>query len=155
MIRATWMIGVALLVAGPAEAADQATILAEYQALLAIPNVATNVADIRRNADHIMAMMVKRGLAPGLLEGDNANVPPAIYGEWPVPGARRTLVLYAHYDGQPVTPEDWKSTQLFQPKLYSATASTAAAKPFRCRLPDRSTRTGGSTPAPRRTISWA
>jgi len=44
MIRVTWMIGVALLVAGPAEAADQGAILAEYQALLAIPNVATNVA---------------------------------------------------------------------------------------------------------------
>jgi acetylornithine deacetylase/succinyl-diaminopimelate desuccinylase-like protein len=36
-----------------------------------------------------------------------------------VPGARRTLVLYAHYDGQPVTPEDWKSTQPFEPRLYS------------------------------------
>ena len=113
------MIVAALLVAAPAQAADQAAILAEYQALLAIPNVATNVADIRRNADHIMAMMARRGLAPRLLEGDNAKVPPAIYGEWLVPGAKRTLVLYAHYDGQPVTPEDWKSTQPFEPKLYS------------------------------------
>ena len=29
--------------------------------------------------------------------------PPAVYGELPAPGATRTLVLYAHYDGQPST----------------------------------------------------
>ncbi|MCL6698996.1 M20/M25/M40 family metallo-hydrolase [Sphingomonas sp. NSE70-1] len=113
----------AVIAAAPAQAEpaaqEKAAILAEYIDLLAIPNVATNVSDIRRNADHIMAMMTRRGLAPRLLEGDNANVPPAIYGEWPVPGAKKTLVLYAHYDGQPVTPEDWKSTQTFEPKYYT------------------------------------
>ena len=117
------LIAAAALLTPPAQAApfaqDKAAILAEYIDLLAIPNVATNVADIRRNADHIMAMMARRGLAPRLLEGDNANVPPAIYGEWPVPGAKKTLVLYAHYDGQPVTPEDWKSTHPFAPKFYT------------------------------------
>src|SRR5687768_14561721 len=107
-----------LLAAAPATAApadwverNRSAILAEYVPLLAIPNVATDVADIRRNAQHIMAIMERRGLAPRLLEGATAAVPPAIYGEWTVPGATRTLVLYAHYDGQPVTPEDWKSTQ--------------------------------------------
>lgn len=120
MSRLTWVLAAALLMAVPAQAAsDRATILSEYTELLAIPNVATNVADIRRNADHIMAMMAKRGLSPRLLEGEGPDVPPAIYGEWLVPGAARTLVLYAHYDGQPVTPEDWESTQPFEPKLYS------------------------------------
>lgn len=125
-MRLATTIAALLLAAAPATAApadwverNRAGILAEYMPLLAIPNVASNVADIRRNADHIMAMMAKRGLAPRLLEGDSAAVPPAIYGEWRVPGARRTLVLYAHYDGQPVTPEDWKSTQPFTPALYS------------------------------------
>ena len=64
-------------------------------------------------------MMARRGLAPRLLEGATADTPPAVYGEWLVPGAKRTLVLYAHYDGQPVTPEDWKSTAPFKPQLYS------------------------------------
>jgi acetylornithine deacetylase/succinyl-diaminopimelate desuccinylase-like protein len=116
----------AVLLAAPAQAApspwvqrNEHAILSEFTGLLAIPNVATNVADIRRNADAIVAMMAKRGLSPKLLEGDSADVPPAIYGEWTVPGAKRTLVLYAHYDGQAVTPEDWKSTQPFEPKLYS------------------------------------
>ena len=120
MSRLTLIFGAALIAAVPAQAqTDKAALLDEYVDLLAIPNVATNVADIRRNADHIMAMMAKRGLSPRLLEGAAADVPPAIYGEWLVPGAKRTLVLYAHYDGQPVTPEDWESTQPFEPKLYS------------------------------------
>ena len=122
-MRLTLLFLTAAILATPAQAApaeqEKAAILTEFIDLLAIPNVATNVTDIRRNADHIMAMMARRGLAPQLLEGDNANVPPAIYGEWLVPGAKRTLVLYAHYDGQPVTPEDWKSTQPFEPKFYS------------------------------------
>src|SRR6476659_4484554 len=109
----------ALLLATPVQAADRAAQLRELSELLAIPNVATSIPDIRKNADHIRAMMEKRGLNPRLLEGDSADVPPAIYGEWLVPGAKRTLVLYAHYDGQPVTPEDWKSTSPFKPQLYS------------------------------------
>ena len=113
-----WAIAGAMLLAAPAQAADRAAILDEYREMLTYPNVATDVADIRRFADRLVAMMQARGLAPRLLEG-GANVPPAVYGEWLVPGATRTLVLYAHYDGQPVSPEDWKSTQPFTPKLYT------------------------------------
>jgi acetylornithine deacetylase/succinyl-diaminopimelate desuccinylase-like protein len=100
-------------------AANQAKIFAEYVELLKLPNVASDTPNIRRNADRLVAMMRTRGLAPRLLEHGDPKVPPAVYGEWTVPGAERTLVLYAHYDGQPVTPEDWKSTPPFEPKLYS------------------------------------
>jgi acetylornithine deacetylase/succinyl-diaminopimelate desuccinylase-like protein len=110
----------ALALAVPAQAAtNRAALLKDYAELLAIPNVATSIPAIRTNADHIMTMMAARGLKPRLLEGDAADIPPAIYGEWLVPGPKRTLVLYAHYDGQPVTPDDWKSTPPFEPKLYS------------------------------------
>ena len=95
-------------------------ILREYLDLLAIPNVASDTVNIRRNADRLVEMMAKRGLAPRLLEADDPKVPPAVYGEWSVPGATRTYVLYAHYDGQPVTPSDWKSTEPFKPVLRTA-----------------------------------
>ncbi|MGE0178895.1 MAG: M20/M25/M40 family metallo-hydrolase [Sphingomonas sp.] len=98
-------------------AANRDAILAEYLELLAIPNVASNRADIRRNADHIMAMMRRRNLAPRLLESEDGQAPPLIYGEWLVPGATRTYVLYAHYDGQPVTPADWQVTPPFAPRI--------------------------------------
>jgi acetylornithine deacetylase/succinyl-diaminopimelate desuccinylase-like protein len=35
--------------------------------------------------------------------------PPLVFGYLKSPGARRTVVFYAHYDGQPVTPSQWKS----------------------------------------------
>ena len=116
----------ACLVAAPAAAApkdwiaaNQARILGDYVDLLAIPNVASDTPNIRRNAEALVRMMQARGLSPRLLEGPDPSVPPAVYGEWTVPGAKRTLVLYAHYDGQPVTPEDWTSTRPFEPKLFT------------------------------------
>jgi acetylornithine deacetylase/succinyl-diaminopimelate desuccinylase-like protein len=115
-----------LMLAAPAAAAPRdwveahkGAILAEYVQLLALPNVASDRADIRRNADRIVAMMRERGLSPRLLESEDGKAPPLIYGEWPVSGARRTLILYAHYDGQPVTPEAWTVTPPFAPKLLS------------------------------------
>ena len=89
--------------------ANEHAILDEFTSLLAIPNVASDRDDIRRNAKALVEMMQRRGLNPRLLEIDDRDAPPAIYGEWIVPGATRTLVLYAHYDGQPVTPSDWAS----------------------------------------------
>ncbi len=119
-----WLILLLLAIAAPAAAAprdwveaNRAAILREYLPLLAIPNVAANRADIRRNADHIVAMMQRRGLGPRLLESADGSVPPLIYGEWLVPGATRTLIFYAHYDGQPVTPAAWTVTPPFEPRL--------------------------------------
>lgn len=40
-----------------------------------------------------------------------------MYGERRVPGATRTLLLYAHYDGQPVEPALWKQADPFTPVL--------------------------------------
>jgi acetylornithine deacetylase/succinyl-diaminopimelate desuccinylase-like protein len=122
-----WLFGMIMFAAaGPAAASadswvesNKRSLLREYVDLLAIPNVASDTVNIRRNAEHIVGMMQKRGLSPRLLETEDAKVPPLIYGEWRVPGAKRTLILYAHYDGQPVTPEQWKVTEPFKPLLLS------------------------------------
>lgn len=98
--------------AGPIRAwtaAHQHALLDEYEAFLRLPNVATDRAAIDRNAEALVAMMQRRGLSPHLLGTTDGAAPPAVYGEWTVPGANRTLVLYAHYDGQPVEPADWAS----------------------------------------------
>ena len=80
-------------------------IVRELAALLAIPNVAADGPNIRRNADLIKAMLEQRGVAARILE--NGPNPPAVYGELMVPRATRTVMLYAHYDGQPVDPREW------------------------------------------------
>jgi acetylornithine deacetylase/succinyl-diaminopimelate desuccinylase-like protein len=95
-------------------AANQASVVAELVELLKIPNVAADVENIRRNAEHLKAMLAKRGFAAELLETDGN---PLVYGELRVPGATRTLLLYSHYDGQPVAPERWQQKDPFTPVL--------------------------------------
>ena len=46
----------------------------------------------------------------------NAGAPVSVYGELTTPGATRTLLFYAHFDGQPVGPEAW-ATPPFEPML--------------------------------------
>ncbi len=83
-------------------------ILQEFDALLRLPNVATRVPDIELNADRLQAMLEARGLAVRRLSA-GPGTPPALYTELPTKGATRTVVYYAHYDGQPVTPAQWRS----------------------------------------------
>jgi acetylornithine deacetylase/succinyl-diaminopimelate desuccinylase-like protein len=85
--------------------AREAAILRELVELLALPNVASDREGIRRNADRIAAMLERRGVSARLLDG--AGGPPVVYGELAAPGARRTVVVYVHYDGQPVVPAQW------------------------------------------------
>jgi acetylornithine deacetylase/succinyl-diaminopimelate desuccinylase-like protein len=100
--------------------AHERQILDEFTRLLAIPNVASDRQNIRRNADFILEMMQRRGLNPRLLETATKESPPAVYGEWRTPGATHSIVLYAHYDGQPTDPKQWSGTQPWQPTWRSA-----------------------------------
>ena len=118
--RACLIAGLGASLATPADSAPQALrarvlthvrerqpeLLREYAALLVLPNVASDAEGIRRNAAHILGMLEKRGVAARLLDGEGG--PPVVYGELQV-GAPKTVVLYAHYDGQPVEPERWAS----------------------------------------------
>jgi acetylornithine deacetylase/succinyl-diaminopimelate desuccinylase-like protein len=87
--------------------ANDVGVLGELRALLAMPNLASDSAGIRTNARAIVAMLEKRGVRAELLEAP--GTPPAVFGELRVPGATRTVVLYAHYDGQPVDSARWAS----------------------------------------------
>ncbi|HEY3567693.1 MAG TPA: M20/M25/M40 family metallo-hydrolase [Thermoanaerobaculia bacterium] len=98
-------------------AAHEKEIVSELDGLLALPNVATRVADIERNADHLTAMLERRGFAVQRLSA-GPGTPPAVYGELRVPGAQRTLMFYAHYDGQPAGQKGWLSDP-FKPVLRS------------------------------------
>lgn len=100
--------------------AHERQIVAEFARLLEIPNVASDLPNIRRNAEFIREMMQRRGLSPRLLETPSKSTPPAVYGEWKTPGATQTLIFYAHYDGQPTDPKQWTGTLPWQPTWRSA-----------------------------------
>jgi acetylornithine deacetylase/succinyl-diaminopimelate desuccinylase-like protein len=92
-------------------------IVDEFVELLKIPNVARDRENIRRNADFIVAMMRRRGIEARTISVDGAN--PLAFGEIKTPGATRTIVFYAHYDGQPLEPREW-TTPPWEPTLRTA-----------------------------------
>ena len=61
------------------------------------------------NAAILRGMLDAAGVRAELLETDGN---PLVFGELKVPGATRTILLYAHYDGQPVDPPQWKQRAL-------------------------------------------
>jgi len=85
----------------------EAEIVRSYAQLLSLPNVANDTANITRNADAISKMLEQRGFHTQELNVPGA--PPAVYGELDTPGAKHTLLFYAHYDGQPVDKAQWTS----------------------------------------------
>lgn len=95
--------------------AHEKEVVGELSGLLALPNVAADRADIQRNADRLQEMLRRRGFQARLLTAGDS--PPAVYGELPTPGAKRTVVFYAHYDGQPADPEDWGGNDPWKPVL--------------------------------------
>ena len=122
-LLATLVPGEALAQANPAAQAarqwrqqHERVIIEEFATFLSIPNVARDRENIQRNAAFIAKMMEVRGIASKLVSVEGAN--PVVFGELKTPGAVRTIVFYAHYDGQPLDPKEW-STPPFTPTLRS------------------------------------
>lgn len=101
--------------------AHGARILADFAELLALPNVASDSANIRRNAEYIVDRLRAVGISAEALVLPGA--PPVVYGELLVPGAARTIGLYAHYDGQPADSTQWTHGP-WEPTLYTAAMET-------------------------------
>ena len=102
--------------------AHEPQILEDFSRLLAMPNVATRVSDIETNAAFITAALQRRGFQTQLLSA-GPGTPPAIYGELKAPHAKRTLVFYAHYDGQPAGQAAWRSDP-FKPVVRAGNSGT-------------------------------
>ncbi len=86
----------------------------EFLDLLRIPNVPAEPADIQRNAAFLVELFHKHGFEAQLL--DNAARRPLVFATLGKPrkGAR-TVLLYIHFDGQPVTPAEWAQKSPFEP----------------------------------------
>jgi acetylornithine deacetylase/succinyl-diaminopimelate desuccinylase-like protein len=115
---------------------ERSRLLNELNALLSIPSISTlpeRAGDCRRAADWLVAELRRLGCPTAqLLEGDGH---PIVWGESPaVPGAP-TLLIYGHYDVQPVEPlDEWQSPP-FDPtvrdgKLYARGAADDKGQVF-------------------------
>lgn len=83
----------------------EGAILADFVELLSMPNVAVSLPDMERNAGYIIGLLEPRGFTTRRLSAGGA---PYIYAELTSPGAAETILIYAHFDGQPVQEENWE-----------------------------------------------
>jgi acetylornithine deacetylase/succinyl-diaminopimelate desuccinylase-like protein len=96
--------------------ANEADILYDFVDLLSLPNVASNVEDMHRNAEHISEFLEFRGFTTQVLSAGGA---PYVFAEMLQPNATETILIYAHFDGQPVQVENWAYPP-FEPTLLDA-----------------------------------
>jgi acetylornithine deacetylase/succinyl-diaminopimelate desuccinylase-like protein len=97
--------------------ANEDRIVRELTEFLAIPNVATDTENIQKNAGHLVEMLEARGIETHLLPISGRG--PVVFGKLNAPDAKRTVIFYAHYDGQPVDPAAWTDGKPFEPVLRS------------------------------------
>ncbi|HEY7289742.1 MAG TPA: M20/M25/M40 family metallo-hydrolase [Vicinamibacterales bacterium] len=101
----------------------QAAIVREFMELVAIPNVRTDLPNIKRNAEQLRQMLDRRGMKPEVWETPST---PVVYGERLVPGATRTILFYIHYDGQPVDKAGWKQADPWTPIIRAGALADGA-----------------------------
>lgn len=131
-----WLGGAAALQAqvAPAPEVDrwvqehQHALVDRFVEFLSIPNVAADLPNVRRNADWLVERMESLGIRTRVIDWGQS---PFVYGERTVPGAELTLLLYSHYDGQPVDPARWADHGPWEPILREGSLDDGAAvRPF-------------------------
>lgn len=88
-------------------ATHEQAIAGQLAELITVESVAANPGALQKQADLLVAELKKRGFEAQLLDGKGG--PPVVFGSLNTPKAKRTVVFYAHYDGQPVVPAQWAS----------------------------------------------
>ena len=98
--------------------AHEKQVVGDFITLLALPNVATTVPDVQKNAEFIAGLLKARGFTTRILAAE-PGTPPSVFAELKTPGAKRTVLFYAHYDGQPVAQKGW-IIDPFKPSMRTA-----------------------------------
>jgi acetylornithine deacetylase/succinyl-diaminopimelate desuccinylase-like protein len=122
-------------------AANEDRILRELREFLAIPNVAGDSENISKNAARLKEMLESRGIETHLLS--IAGRGPVVFGKLQTEGAARTVIFYAHYDGQPVVASEWTDKSPFQPVLRDNTLEAGGQV-----IPFPDGRKGGTSKSP-------
>src|SRR5271165_6387792 len=95
--------------------ANEDRIMRELREFLSIPNVASDTPNIEKNAARLKEVLEARGIETHLLSIEGRG--PVVFGKLDTLGATRTIIFYAHYDGQPVDSSAWTDKSPFTPVL--------------------------------------
>src|SRR5271170_5503299 len=89
-------------------AQHEAAIVGQLDELTRLKSLAADPAGLAATADRLQHLLSERGFEVQLL-ATGPQSPPLVFGTLKSAGARRTVIFYAHYDGQPVTASQWSS----------------------------------------------
>lgn len=140
LINGLLLAGLVLGAAIPAYAADSdvdsyskqfikthgPAILSDFREFLSLPNTGARRGQQQANAEWITKYIGKRGFDSKIVRAGGA---PYVLAEKRVEGASKTILFYAHFDGQPVIPDNWVSPP-FEPQLRKGPVS-ATTLPLR------------------------
>jgi len=94
--------------------------LDDLKAFLRIPSISTlpkHKGDVRRAAQFVADQLKAVGLAKVKLIRALPDHHPLVYGEWLGAKGRPTILLYGHYDVQPVDPRELWQSDPFEPEV--------------------------------------
>jgi acetylornithine deacetylase/succinyl-diaminopimelate desuccinylase-like protein len=83
-------------------------IVGQLDELTHLKSVAASPDGIIAAATKLESLLKSRGFETARFTAAHGSSP-VVFGSYASPGAKRTVVFYAHYDGQPVTPSQWSS----------------------------------------------
>lgn len=94
---------------------NEGAILSELMQLIAIPNVASDRANIAKNAEALTSMFEKRGFSVRRWDTKGS---PILFAERDAAKATGSLIFYFHYDGQASDPKEWTRGAPYQPAAF-------------------------------------
>ncbi len=98
--------------------------VAHLEQLTRLRSIAAEPAQLAATAELLESWLRQRGFATTQLRASN-DAAPLVFGSYRVRGAKRTVLFYAHYDGQPVTSAQWHSDP-FVPVMRDGAAGVDA-----------------------------
>ncbi|MBS1550727.1 MAG: dipeptidase [Bacteroidetes bacterium] len=98
---------------------NRETFVEELKEFLRIPSISTNeenAGDVRKCAEYVKAQLEKIGLENNMILETPGH--PVVYGEWLKAGKDKpTILIYGHYDVQPVDPVELWTDPPFEPSI--------------------------------------
>ncbi|HET8579037.1 MAG TPA: M20/M25/M40 family metallo-hydrolase [Methylomirabilota bacterium] len=100
---------------------------------LSVDTVSQHADRVRRGADWLVRAMRARGLDARVMETQGN---PVIFAEKPAAGARRTVLIYCHYDVKPAPPDGWLQPSPFTPVVRRDAAESGGSVVPLAAVPD-------------------
>jgi len=111
----------------------ETSIVGQLDTLTRLKSIAADPAGLTATAHLLEDALRTRGFKVSELSAA-PGAAPVVFGYLPTAHAKRTVVYYAHYDGQPVTPSQWSSDP-FEPVMRAGAATKDQVIDWRAATP--------------------